>query len=803
MFKSILTTTLRNIVRNRSFSLINLIGLSVSMSLALLIIIIIREQYTYDNFHRDIDRIYRVNTIALRVDGEREEYASTPLPIGRVLKQDYSFTEDVVRLNRRLQGDAIYGNVNVPMSGLFVDPSFLQVFNFPLEKGNPANALKEPNSLVLTQQAAKKLFGGVEPLGQTLTLGKYGEFIVTGIFKNFPSKTHFEFEVLASMNGVPALEKKGVLTASLEDWNNYYSNYVYFKLKEGNDVQEVERALAAMVKKYYAGLKLETRDKGYEFVIVPLAKITPGPELSNQMGTGMPTFLIVFLGVLVGVIMIMACFNYTNLMIAKSLSRAREIGVRKIVGAQRFQVFLQFVGEAVVFSVICLGFSYLLMHLLKPAFMQMNIAREYATQLKEDYLLYLFFLLFAVLVGVVAGLLPAGYLSAFKPARVLKDSGNLKVYSRLTFRKVLIVTQFTLSLIFIIVVMVVYRQVNFMVTMDYGINEKNILNVRLQGLAFQKLANEVKSLPGVVSVGGVSHPLGTWADRSSDYKRNREDEPFVMRDFIADDNYISNLNIKFLSGGNFDAAEEGERERHVVLNEQALKLFHFADPVSAVGQAIYTDDSVMLTVIGVVKDFNFRPLSYQIGPLALRFKTDQLSYLSAKIIPSQKEVVVASIESIWKKLDPVHPMEWKMMEDEIDDAYVQAGFLDIVNIVSYISFIAISLACLGMLGMAMYSTKTRMKEIGVRKVMGASSTEITLLLSKSFIFLLSIAVIIGAPAGYFLGATFLTQYAYKIQISPILMICGIFTVGILGIITIGSQTWRAASSNPIKSLRYE
>jgi putative ABC transport system permease protein len=803
MFKSILATALRNIVRNRSFSLINLIGLSVSMSLALLIMIIIREQYTYDNFHRDMDRIYRVNTIALRVDGGREEYASTPLPIGRVLKEDYSFTEDVVRLNRRLRGDAIYGNANVPLSGLFVDPSFLQVFNFPLEKGNPANALKEPNSLVLTQQAAEKLFGAAEPLGKTLTLGEYGEFIVTGILKEFPSKTHFEFEVLASMNGVPALEKRGILTASLDDWNNYYSNYVYFKLKEGKDVKEVEGALAAVVRKYYAGLKLETRDKGYEFVIVPLSKITPGPELSNQMGTGMPTFLIVFLGVLVGVIMIMACFNYTNLMIAKSLSRAREIGVRKVVGAQRFQVFLQFVGEAVVFSVICLGFSYLLMQLLKPAFMQMNIAREYATELKEDYLLYLFFLLFAVLVGVVAGLLPAGYLSAFKPVRVLKDSGNLKVYSRLTFRKVLIVTQFTLSLIFIIVVMVVYRQVNFMVTMDYGINDKNILNVRLQGLEFQKLVNEVKSLPGVVSVGGVSHPLGTWADRSSDYKRNREDEPFVMRDFIVDDKYISNLDIEFLSGRNFDAAEEGKRERHVVLNGQALKLFHFADPVSAVGQAVYTDDSVMLTVIGVVKDFNFRPLSYQIGPLALRFKPDQFAYLSAKIIPSQKEVVVASIESIWKKLDPIHPVEWKMMADEIDDAYVQAGFLDIVNIVTYISFIAISLACLGMLGMAMYSTQTRMKEIGVRKVMGASAAEITLLLSKSFIFLLGIAAIMGTPAGYFLGATFLTQYAYKIQISPILMTCGIFTVGLLGIITIGSQTWRAASSNPIKSLRYE
>jgi putative ABC transport system permease protein len=803
MFKSILTTALRNIIRNRSFSLINIVGLSVSMSLALLIIIIIKEQYTYDNFHRDSNRIYQVNTVALRVGGGTEPYASVPAPIGRILKEDYSFAEDVVRLNRSLRGDAIYGKVNVPVSGLFADQSFLEIFNFPLEKGNPSNALKEPNSLVLTQRTAKKIFGDREALGQTLTIGSYGEFQVTGILKEFPSKTHFEFGVLASMSAVAAMEKQGTLSPSLEDWNNYYSNYVYFKLKQGRKIADVQKALTDIAKKYYAGLKLETRDKGYEFQVVPLTEITPGPSISNRMGSGMPTVLIVLLGVLVGVVMIMACFNYTNLMIAKSLSRAREIGVRKIVGAKRIQVFLQFVGEAVIFSLICLAFSYVLLLLLKPAFMGTHMAREYETELKEDYILYLFFFLFALAVGVIAGLLPAGYLSAFRPLKVLKDSGNLKVYSRLTFRKVLIVTQFTLSIIFIIVVLVVYRQVNFMVNMDYGINDKNILNVRLQGLGFDKFANEVKSLPGVVSVGGVSHQLGTWEDRSSDYKRNREDEPFVMRDFIVDDNYVSNLNVKFLSGSNFNAGEEGTTERHVILNEQALKLFNFADPVSAVGQPIYTDDSVMLTVIGVVKDFNFRPLSYQIGPLALRYKTNQLAYLSARIIPSQKEIVVASVESIWKKLDPIHPLEWKMMEDEIDDAYVQAGFIDIVNIVSYISFIAVSLACLGMLGMAMYSTQTRMKEIGVRKVMGATSAQITMLLSKSFVLLLSVAAILGAPAGYFLGDIFLTQYAYKIQISPLLMASGIFMVGILGVITICSQTWKAASSNPVKSLRYE
>lgn len=803
MLKSIFTTALRNILRNRSFSLINLVGLSVSMSLGLLVILVITEQFTFDNFHRDGNRIYRVNTSALRTEGGSEPYASAPLPVGRVLKDEYTFAEQVVRINRQLRGDAIWGSVNVPVTGLMADPSFLEVFNFPLEKGNLATVLTEPNSLVLTKGAAEKIFGQREPLGQTLTISGYGEFQVTGVLKEFPGKTHFEFEVLGSTAALPLLEKEKKIRASVDDWNNYYTGYVYFKLKEGRQVSEVEKALAEMSKKYYANLKLETRDRGYTFYLHPLADITPGPELSNQMGNGMPDMVIIFLGILAGVVMIMACFNYTNLMIAKSLTRAREIGVRKVVGAQRFQVFIQFIGEAALFSVIALGFSYVLLQFLKPAFMQLNIAREFSAELNEGYMLYVYFFGFAICIGVVAGLLPAGYLSSFKPVSVLKDSGNVKVYSRLTFRKALIITQFTLSLIFVIVVLVIYNQVEFMMTKDYGINDKDIMNVRLQGMEFQKLANEVRRLNGVVRVGGVSHQLGTWADRSSDYRRNQADEPFVMRDFVVDDNYVDNLELSFLAGRNFDPATEGEKEGHVILNEKALTLFKFSDPISAIGQTIYTEKDRVLTVIGVVKDFNFRPLSYAIGPLALRYKLSELGYLSARIAPGQKEIVAASVEAIWKKLDPVHPFEMKMMAQAIDDAYTDAGFKDILKIVGYVCFLAVSLACLGMLGMAMYSTQTRIKEIGVRKVMGASSAQITVLLSRSFLYLIGFAVLLGAPVGYWLGTSFLERYAYRIPLSPQILITGIAMITVLGVFTIGSQTWKAAGSNPVKSLRYE
>jgi putative ABC transport system permease protein len=342
-----------------------------------------------------------------------------------------------------------------------------------------------------------------------------------------------------------------------------------------------------------------------------------------------------------------------------------------------------------------------------------------------------------------------------------------------------------------------------MVNKDYGIREKDILDVRLQGMEFDKLATEVKNLPGVISVGGVSHALGTWADRSSEYKTGRDDQPFSMRDFMVNEAYVRNLDLQFVAGGNFEETQQGDHERHVILNERAVALFGFSNPPAAIGQPVYADDSLMLTVIGVVKDFHFRPLSYQIGPLALRYKTSQLNILSARVLPGQKEAVIASLENIWKRLDPVHPIQWKMMEDVIDDAYVQSGFQDILKIVGYISFLAVMLASLGILGMAMHSTQTRIKEIGVRKVMGATSMEVTVQLSRSFFLLLSIATLIGTPAGYFMGEMFLTTYAYKIEITPWLMLTAISIVAISGIFMVGSQTWKAASVNPVKSLRYE
>jgi putative ABC transport system permease protein len=808
MLKNIFTTALRNILRNRTFSLINLIGLSVSMSLGMLIISIVKEQYTFDNFHQDTERIYRVNTRAIRVEGYTWDFASAPLPLGNAINDNYTFTDNVVRVNRYFNGEASLGNVKVALNGLMVDQSFLEVFNFPLEKGNAATALTQPNSLVLTPQSAAKMFGTSDPIGQAVTITGSGDFVVTGVLKEFPSKTHFDFEMLGSTTALAAIEKNRNKTTvydySLDNWNNYFTNYIYLKLKNGQDVVAVEKALADISKKYYEGLTLaDPGDKGYEFYLQPLSEITPGPELAGQMGSGLPKFFLLFLMTLAGVILLMSVFNFTNLMIAKSLSRAREIGVRKVVGAQRVQVFFQFVGETVLFSLIALVFSYVLLQLLKTGVAQLPLMEDFSMNLTEDLSLFLIFVAFAVVVGIIAGLLPATYLSAFKPISVLKDSGNMKIYSRLTFRKILMVTQFTLSVIFVIVVLVIYNQIDFMMKADYGFDQKDKLNVNLQGIAFEKIANDLRGLSGVESVGGVSHPIGTYNSRNSNYKRNPADEAFGMKEFMTDDNFIENLKLTFLAGKNFNPDNQQGLEKHIILNEIALTHFGFENPVSAIGETVYLNDSIMLQVIGVVKDFHFRPLDSKIEPLGFRHNINQLTYLSVQINPAQKEAVVASMKTIWKKYEPNHLMDYAVMEEEIDDAYRQSGMQDILLIVGYITFLAVVLACLGMLGMAMYATQIRIKEVGVRKVMGASVSDVVILLSKSFLFLIGIAVVIGTPISFAIGTVFLDTFAYKIQISPLIIATGIFIITGLGLVIVCSQTIKTAASNPVKWLRYE
>jgi putative ABC transport system permease protein len=802
MYKSILRASIRNIIRNKTFSLINLIGLSVSMSLCMLIIIIVKEQFAFDNFHNETENIFQINATVLSDHGSVYDVASVPLPVASALKE-YATAEEIVAVHRFVTDDVIGTQAAVTLEGLFVDPAFLKVFNFPLAKGSSSTALLDSKSVVLTTEAALKIFGKGDPVGQTVKVGAYGEYVVTALLQPFPGKTHFDFEALLPASALAVLESTRSINEISNNWTDTYSSYVYVKLKDGTSAQ-AEHALARISEKYGRGLKLEGGNTGYQFYLLPLEKITPGPSSTfNQMGPGIPSSALIFLGVLAAVVLVMSVFNFTNLTIAKSLTRGREIAVRKIAGAKRTQVFLQFVCESIVFAFVALALSYVLLQFLKTAITSLWLSNDFAVGLQEDYVVYLLFIAFGIFVGLIAGALPASYLSALRPLSVMKESGNMRIHARLTLRKVLVATQFTLSVIFVITVLVIYKQFNFMVNADYGFNKNNVVNIRLQGTSFEKLSAEVATLRGVKAVGGVSTVPGTWSSQTADYKKMREDEPVNMRQLMVDDQYIKNLGLTFLAGGNFQKSVESKNEHHLILNEQALPIFNLGSPQSAVGKIILVNDTLMLEVTGVVKDFHYRPLSDHIGPLAIRYNPDALQIMSVWIDESQKDEAVASLTTTWNKNDPAHPISYTMMEDDLEDAYRQSGMQDMLMIAGYISILAVTLACLGMLGMALYAVQTRIKEVGIRMVIGATAADVIFLLSKSFIKLIGIAIIIGVPVSYFISDQLLSTFAFHIQIGVLLILTGVALVLVLGLLMVGSQALKAAMANPVKWLRYE
>ncbi|MBC7776824.1 MAG: ABC transporter permease [Phycisphaerae bacterium] len=801
MLSSYLTLALRNLLKNRLFSAINIFGLALSMSLGLFILLLIRDAYRYDTFHPDCERVYRINTEAIRKNGGSESYASSPFPVGAALSQGFSQVEESVRLVRHLNGETSGGGKILSVAGMFAEPSFFKIFGFSMLDGNAATALNEPFSIVLTEKSAGKFFPHESAVGKTLEINGYGAFKVTGVMAAFPGKTHLEFEVIASAASIPALEKSEALPKLSEDWNDYYGTYTYIRLRSGGSAQQTEAALAAISKTEYANRTLETRDAGYRFYLQPLDKITPGPMLGNSMGRGLPAMLLWFLSALGAVVMLSACFNYTNLTLARSLVRAREIGVRKVIGASRWQVAGQLLGEGVVTAMLSLGIGWLLMKLVQPAFNSLSFTQFMDVSVKEDGMTILWFVGFALAVGLIAGALPALAMSKISPSSVLRKLEGIRLFKRVGLRKTLLVTQFTVSLVFIIMVTVISKQIGHVMNMDYGFNTAQILNVQLQGQSPDKIIPILSVVPGVERISAASHNMGTYQDWSDDVRVSPEAEPEIVRDYFVDRNFAENMSLTFVAGENFPANAVKGRESFLVVNEKFVERFKLGSPAEAIGKQVLIGDSTRLTLTGVVKDFLFKPASYALEPMMLRNNPAQWHLLNVKIAAGDPTATIVALQRAWSQAVPERPME-----SEFYDQTIQAGYADMKDILAIIAvfgLLGIVIATLGLLGMATYTVETRAKEVSLRKVMGASVSDLVLLLSRKFLVLLAVAAVIAVPIGWFLGSMFLDQFAYHISLGIGVLLPGILLLFAIGGLTIGSQTMRAALANPIKSLRSE
>lgn len=815
MLRNYLKTAVRSLLRHRFFSFINIFGLAVAMALSMCIIMLVADQMMYDRYNTKRDRIYRINSQAIGKTGELySETSTTSMPLKENLAQNYTGIEKAVRIRRDFGNMwlEIEQNVNIPLSGYFADAEVLDVFEYELEYGDPSTALVDPYSVVLTKTAAKKLFKKENPVGESFKVGIEGPYKVTGVIKESKRKSHIAFEALASMSTVKSLEAskkinkgigEGKPTRNIDEKYDYYSGWVYILLEEGKSIEDITPNLRKIEAEYAKGITNPEDQRRVKFIPQRLMDITPGSVLNNAIGPVLPWIFVYFFAGLAGVVMLTSCFNFTNLSIARSLTRAREIGVRKVTGAMRWQILIQFLSESIVIALIALTVAIVVVMLIKPLILQLSFARLLHWDLELNPYIFGVFLAFAVLVGLLAGIFPAIVLSGFQPVKVLKSLTNVKLFSGMGMRKVLLVTQFSFSLIFILSVIVVFNQLQLLLRADHGFSMEKKVVVGVNGENPETVKAELLKQSNIESVAAVSHLPAAGFDYGDGFKKSQEDKDWTFISYYSvDEDYLKNIGVSLVAGQFFSSEAGASNRNSIILNEAALKTFHFGSAEEALGSEIISKrDSSRKHIIGVVKNYNHKMLMEKMEPLVLICDPVEYRMFQVKYSGSSEEAAIA-VKSVWTKINPSLKIEVRDMSEEIHRFY-NIFFGDLVSMLSVIAVLAILISCLGLLGMATYTTETRVKEISIRKILGSGDGELIYLLSKGFLVILLLAVLIAVPAAYFINNLWLQQLAYHVSVDTWTIAIGVSALTVMGVITIGSQTWRAVYVNPVDNLKSE
>lgn len=778
MLKNYLKIALRTLSRHKLFSFINIFGLALSMSVCMIVMIRIKDQLSYDSFHPHANRTYRILSEVSNKKGDKFTMASSPLPLKEYLGKS---VEDGVQLYPAVNEKASSEEKQLVVRGAFTGPSFFNVFGFELSAGNEQAALKSPNSIVLSHDAAVKFFGTGNAIGKVLSFEKIGDIVVTGVLDK-KGKSHIDYDAYISISTVAAAE--------LSNWNSFEKNYTYVLLKNKQPVSELNNSLAQVA----ALITKDAKQGSFGFKAQPLNDITPAKqELLNDIGGGGGWGkLWAEIGIAL-IILIAACFNYTNLTIARALTRAKEAGIRKVAGAVRHQLFTQYIIESIVIALFALGVATFFLQLILQ-YQPFNDGYEMVPVVDIDVKIILWFVLFAIATGAVAGAMPAWILSAFKPVEVLKNLSTQKLFGNLSLQKTLIVFQFSLSLVIIIFLSAFYRQFTFLGSADNGFKTGNVLAVSLNGADHTLFANEAARIAGVEQIAPLSTNFGRDATGTMYASVEKGTQPLQLQYYFADAGLLQTMGLKLIAGTNFP----GNQEQYILLNETAAKAFGFKN--DAAGKFIWINDSTQLQITGVVKDFYYAGAGRNIGPMALRQKAGSYNVVNISVAAANKDKLVAQLEAAWTKTNPGKPFTYSWLDKELRAMNSQRAT---ISLLGFLAFMTITIACLGLLGLVIYTVETKRKEISIRKVIGAEVQQLMLLLSKGFIKLLLIAGLIAMPIGYVMSFVFLQAFATRIELGMSwLLLCFVFLL-IAGLFTILSQTYRAAIANPVNSLKNE
>ncbi|WP_240646631.1 ABC transporter permease [Chitinophaga rhizosphaerae] len=803
MIGSYVKTSGRNILRNKLFSFINILGLAISMSVGLLLIAFLLDLRSYDRFHENGGRIHRITSIFTSNSEQGGKFATASIKTADLIREKVAGIEEVTTIKNDFSGDAKVGGNALPIRGYWAEPSLFRVFTFPMLQGNPETALKAPYSIVLTESAATKLFGDQPALGKAIEIDSM-TYQVTGVMKDVPFFSHIRFEALVSLSTAGQIHKSG---PGFGAWTDIWSHAVYVLPSKNADMTAIRAQLDALATEE----NLAGKNSRIQLELLPLYNIVVGESLRQSEGgpgfTGphLSPAVLWILGALALIVILSACFNYTNLSIARAMRRVKEIGLRKAIGAGKNEVRLQFLAEAVMISLAALLLSFVLFLALRPLLINMAPEMQRMVTLDLTPATVLAFIVFSVIVGVVAGFLPALFFSKVSAIHAFGNVSPVKTFRHLTLRRALVVIQYTVTLIFITTTAIGYVQYKNILAFDLGFDTANILNINMLD---NKPDAMVQALGEMPEVKGVSRSLITtgvgnaWGGIMK--YRDSRDSQLVMTNHV-DENYLPLHDYKLVAGGNFvSRPATAGAVSEVIVNQQVVKRFHIAgnDPQKAIGEQI-TLNGRKMTIVGVMQDFHYGKVENHIGPVAFTpWTPEDRTILSARVHGADMPATVAKIEAAWRQTDRIHPFTAEFYDEEIEQAYSE--FSTMIKIIGFLSFLAISIASMGLFGMVVFTTETRLREICIRKVMGAGAGNLMFLLSRGFLSLLSISAFIALPATYlFFQILVLPNFPYHTPVQFTELFSGLLVVLLIAFVMIGSQTLKAARSNPVAVLKRE
>ena len=817
MFKNYLTIAIRNIARYKVYSFINIAGLAIGMACCALILLYVQHDLRYDAFHSKGDRIYRVLRETRGEDGSVTFRAGISGPFAPALMKDFPEVENAVRiigspgLWTRYEGERLF---HERRPWLLVESDFFTMFDFPFVKGDPATALRDPGSMVISEAAAQQYFGSENPIGKIITLELGGEFtnyelVVAGVVR-VPENTTLQFDMVATAT---LLNHEEWIKGRWETWDaNYHVRpfRAYVLLREGVDPKVLEAKLPDFMERYMGS---ETRANN-AYHLQPLKRIylyTHADYEGEIVGGNYADIQNVYLfSGIAFLILLIACVNFMNLATARSANRAKEVGLRKVSGAYRFQLIRQFLGEAILLSFLAFVLALGLVELTLPKF-SVFVGKDLAPQRHISHLIAVPGLV--AFIGLLAGCYPAFFLSGFEPVSVLK--GRVKTGLRGTLiRKGLVVFQFAMSILLIIGTVMVYRQLSFMQDKKLGFEKERVINLPILSATdwskeevterYETVKQAFLAHPDILKATAYRYDLGSGAGGLTRELRTENGLVYEMVEQRSDEDFLETFEIALIAGRNFSSGDKvllnsDERSRGVLLNETAVRLLGWKDPI---GKQLFPIQSIAgCTVIGVVQDFHSQSLREEIKPLFLYYGPTLFWTLGLKIRGENLPETLAFMEKTWKQFVPEKPFEFSFLDDSLNQLYQDE--MRVGQLVGTFALLAILVACLGLFGLSAFTAEQRTKEIGVRKVLGASVRSIILLLSKEFAGLVLIANLIAWPVAYFAVGDWLQNFAYRVDVAWWVFALAGVTALLIALGTVGYQALRAALSNPIEALRYE